>query len=398
MPVHPYMVWFSDISTRAVPFLFDATVKGSALLLIALLAVWILRRQSAALRHRIWVLAALSLLALPAISPLLPKWDIPTVVPSALVFANGDEAGINKMLSPDQVSTLRRHLVRNREGVQGSPMPLPLPSSQINPTDSASAMTGSAGSHLLHEPAPEIQRIPWQAWAASLWLFGFIAALIPLLSGLWMVRKIYRTGTLVTDTRLLQVFRAACAQMGMKHRVLLLKTRRISVPLTCGFIKSCVLLPLEAESWSLEKQRLVLLHELIHIRKKDCLVHALGRLALAIHWFNPLSWLALKGILLEGEKACDDLVLCSGSKPLDYAACLLDIARSLSTSRPIHTAAITMAQKSNLEIRLRMILDATRKRAEPAWLTRMTTFLCAASLLTPLRFGYNSHVTGFQSF
>lgn len=394
MTWHSFSAWLSDCGVGALPYLFDTAMKGSIVLLIGAAAVWILRHQSAGLRYRVHVFAMLCLLALPALSPLLPKWEIPTRVPSALVFERQENTNRIKNLSPHEVSATSGHFKRKQRGTDNNTLDIapahPFPTAPAIPLDSQPARLSGSTSHSFGMPVPVKNIKVWQVWVAMTWLVGAVVTLLPLIMGVWKIRRIRRAATTVTNIRLLRSFEAVRAQPGLsiplRRRILLVKSRKITVPLTSGILRPCILLPCESESWPAEKQRLVLLHELIHIRKKDCLSHMLGRAALALHWFNPLAWRAMKSMVLEGEKACDDQVIRCCSRPLDYASCLLDIARSLGSCRATHAAAITMTQASNLEQRLRMILDATRKRAEPTWITRLVIFLCAMLLVAPLAF------------
>ena len=134
------------------------------------------------------------------------------------------------------------------------------------------------------------------------------------------------------------------------------------MPMACGIFWPKVLLPNEVQSWSRHKQRVVLTHELAHVKRRDCLTHCIARLALALQWFNPLAWLALHCMRTEREHACDDLVLNAGSVPEDYADQLLQIASSMRSSVWALGASVSMACGSRLEGRVRAIIDATRNR------------------------------------
>ena len=57
----------------------------------------------------------------------------------------------------------------------------------------------------------------------------------------------------------------------LARNVRLLKHNKLSVPFTCGFVRPLIVLPGVAESWSAERLRVVLLHELAHIRRNDWL-------------------------------------------------------------------------------------------------------------------------------
>src|SRR5438874_11684073 len=121
-----------------------------------------------------------------------------------------------------------------------------------------------------------------------------------------------------------------------------------------------MLLPAEAGQWSAERRRIVLLHELAHVKRWDCLTQMITRIVCAFYWFNPLVWVAVRRMCIERERACDDLVLNSGCKASEYASHLVAIAGKFR--RAPQVAAIAVARPSGLERRIRAILDGRRNR------------------------------------
>ena len=104
-----------------------------------------------------------------------------------------------------------------------------------------------------------------------------------------------------------------------------------TMPMTWGLWRARLLVPEQAADWPAGQRRDVLLHELGHIRRWDCLTHLLSQLACALYWFNPLAWVAARRMQVERERACDDLVLNRGAEASAYARHLL---RSVSSSVP----------------------------------------------------------------
>jgi hypothetical protein len=148
------------------------------------------------------------------------------------------------------------------------------------------------------------------------------------------------------------------------------------MPMTWGLERPCILLPAEAEDWPDDLLHTVLLHELAHVKRFDYLTQLLARLACAIHWFNPLVWLAARRLRIERELACDDEVLRAGSRASDYAAQLLEMALFLK-ARPF-LASVAMARASQLSARLRAVLDSRRARRSPTPGFVISATLCAA--------------------
>src|SRR5580704_2009578 len=58
------------------PLLVESAVKGTALLVLAAIAATILRRDSAATRHLVWLLAMVAMLVVPVLSAMLPQWRV----------------------------------------------------------------------------------------------------------------------------------------------------------------------------------------------------------------------------------------------------------------------------------------------------------------------------------
>ncbi|MGH9937441.1 MAG: M56 family metallopeptidase, partial [Blastocatellia bacterium] len=121
------------------------------------------------------------------------------------------------------------------------------------------------------------------------------------------------------------------------------------------------MLPKEADGWTMECRSIVMLHELSHVKRRDCLMQGLAQLACAIYWFNPLVWIAAWRLRVERELACDDHVLEAGAKASDYASQLVEIASSFGVANCGLPVAVGMAC-SHLESRVRSILDPNARR------------------------------------
>ena len=139
---------------------------------------------------------------------------------------------------------------------------------------------------------------------------------------------------------------------------------RTEMAFACRALTPTIVLPSAAESWTDDRRRAVLFHELAHIKRHDLVGHALGRLACALYWFHPLVWTAAKNLRAESERACDDLVLSCGARPSEYAQHLLEMVTSVRNyGAPI--MALPMARKKEFEGRMLAILDPAIRRASP---------------------------------
>jgi tetratricopeptide (TPR) repeat protein len=147
------------------------------------------------------------------------------------------------------------------------------------------------------------------------------------------------------------------AKLGLARPVRLLFSADVAVPITAGVLRPVVLLPEGARRWNDERRRVVLLHELAHVRRADWVALLIGQAASALFWFHPLAWSTRVHMQKDCERACDDLVLAAGTRPSVYAAHLLSIIRSLRLSHQRALPAVAMARRSYWDGRMRAILD-----------------------------------------
>jgi TonB family protein len=168
----------------------------------------------------------------------------------------------------------------------------------------------------------------------------------------------------------------------VSDRIPVLDAGRGAMPMTWGVFRPVILLPAEATGWPAERLRAVLLHELAHIARHDWLTLAMAELTVALYWFHPLAWWAASRMRRERERACDDRVLAAGVGASGYAADLLEVARGLGGAKGNLFPAPAMARASNVESRLRAILDPKIRRSAVS--ARGTAIAAAAAMLALL--------------
>jgi hypothetical protein len=157
-----------------------------------------------------------------------------------------------------------------------------------------------------------------------------------------------------------------------------------TMPLVCGIVNPAIVLPAEAAEWPPERLRLALLHERSHVARLDTLTVFLARFACALYWFNPLVWYALARLRDECERACDDAVLLTGEEAPVYIGHLVEIARSVHIEKPVPEGGIAMARMSQLEHRLRAMLNPALNRAAAGRRALVTMSIAACFTLLPL--------------
>ena len=369
------------VSVFGIVVLFDAALKGFVILCAAMLTTLALRRTSAAMRHQVWFLAVVGLLALPALSVILPAWHI---LPSW--------AGVTPQPGLLGSETCNTSFARNpSSGGQGLSEPGPV--NRVGPAvrlgQASPSMTRAGDSHV---PAPGARQSTERFFATSLTIPGLFAAwaagaaclLLSSLIGRFGLWRVSRRSTPLEDQCWVHMLRALSSRLGIRRPVGLLRGEPGTMPMTWGIWNARILLPGEADEWPSGRREAVLLHELAHLKRRDCLTQSLGTIALALHWFNPLAWLACRRMAIERERACDDLVLSTGCESADYARHLLQVVAGVRISPLTRRSAIAMARGPWLKRRLAAILDDQCNRR--AVTTMMTIFSLAvsAAVVVPL--------------
>jgi hypothetical protein len=178
--------------------------------------------------------------------------------------------------------------------------------------------------------------------------------------------------------------RALAGALGVPGSVAFVESASAGVPMVCGFLRPAVVMPCDAATWPPERLHAALIHELAHVRRRDCLTQTFAQALCALHWFNPLVWLAARQLRAERERACDDFVLEAGTRGSAYAAHLLEIARTMGSRMPAYArAGVSMAHRSQLEGRLMAILNPAIRRSA-AQSTRAAAVAATLAVAVPL--------------
>jgi len=318
-------------------------LKITLLFLLGGLLAALLRHRSAAARHFVWTLTLAGAIGLALLVPVAPRLELPVATREAVVTVAGPV-----------LETFER-------------------------------ATAAAAPVSKEAPAPPTARAAKRAsLGLLLWLAGFGAVLLWCALGHWGLMRLARRATAVEDAAWLALLEETASLAGVARPVRLLRSPAVSTPMTWGLLRPVVTLPASAEAWSVERRRAVLLHELAHVARRDCLVQLVATAACALYWFHPAAWMAARRLRGESERACDDRALACGTPAADYASHLLEVASRARVPRIVGASAIGFAQRSTLEARLLSVLDDTvPRRVLPGW-ARTAGVLLLALMLLPL--------------
>jgi hypothetical protein len=109
-----------------------------------------------------------------------------------------------------------------------------------------------------------------------------------------------------------------------------------------GFLRPRLLLPSHVLSdFAPNELRLITLHELAHLKRHDVAINWLLALLQALHWFNPVLWLAFARLRNDRELAADEMVLALTTQPDRecYGQTIVKLLQSLSR-RPVLAGSV----------------------------------------------------------
>ena len=188
------------------------------------------------------------------------------------------------------------------------------------------------------------------------WCCGAVLGLLRIAASLVALRRVAARAGRVVDGRWEAALTNVSGRLGIARPIQLLESGDRHDLATWGIRRPCVVVPARASSWSNAWIEALLCHELEHIRRGDWFVNVVTDVIQAVHWFNPLFWLACRHLRFESERACDDAVLREGATASEYASQLVAIARRCHPPRPL-TAAVPIARPSTLERRIAAMLN-----------------------------------------
>ena len=307
--------------------LADVSIRSFLLAFFGAIALWIVReRRTAALQHAVWTAVLCGMLALFAFGLALPRISLPVLEGRAAL----PEAAPRNVAAYPALPDATRY---------GTTTKLP---------------------HPIH--AEPRRPVDWKEAAAYVYAVIAAAFLARFGTGVFLIRRVVAHSNAVRDFR---------------------ESGSVAVPLTVGWLRPTILLPIEWREWEREKLEAVLAHEGAHVRRRDGLVAALAGVNRCIFWFHPLAWWLERKLALLAEQACDESSVAELGDRQRYAHLLLEMALVVDRSQGrLRHHALTMAACSHLRQRIDALLREgrtfSRGLSRAGW---ATVALCAIPLI-----------------
>lgn len=218
------------------------------------------------------------------------------------------------------------------------------------------------------------------AWLFLLWGTGAVTFLARLGILCRESRTQRRTAVPVDDPALAVEFQRVCRLLQVDRPPALLESRAVPAPMLTGIRKPAVVLPKPGPSAGTEDARLMLAHEIAHLRRADLRWAWLPTLARCLFFFHPAVWLAHREWVAATEAACDELVLtATGAAPARYATMLLTVATRWGDSAGSSPTTVSVVgYQRSLRRRIQML-----RTVRPASPTRLRRAALVVALLGP---------------
>jgi beta-lactamase regulating signal transducer with metallopeptidase domain/peroxiredoxin len=345
-----------SFSENLVEIQLSLFIKGTILVLVSWTITSLWRRSSSATKHIIWVIIVISLLILPVLSFLLPKHEIAllTSISDKSLHIIKDITVSNSDFPNSQVTEFQVGHSENSPSLNGFDPDSQNKKVENEPEELEAQEIGikifSKISNIWNAPNTKI-------WILLSWLFGILFFGIRYIIGHLTVSRLTKKSRMITNQQLITLADKCSRKLKLKNKIMLCQCENIRIPLIKGWRNPKIYLPSGVDCWSKDKQKVILLHELAHIKRYDYLINIISNIVTSIYWFNPCIWLTAHKIYTESEKACDDLVLSNGIKSMDYAKHLVDFAQTIIFTKRGPLVRTAVLHKSFMEGRLISILN-----------------------------------------
>ncbi|HWE86432.1 MAG TPA: M56 family metallopeptidase [Terracidiphilus sp.] len=333
IPASSFLMSMADAAARS---LLLAAAVGAGL--------WILRVRNVVSQKAAWILVLAASFAMP----LVARWaahvswlpDRDTFVVTARSWSSRT---VRKDAPPVAIAA-NAFVDRQPETVAAVPAPAFEPSPSRFPAPAISYATSPstpATPVAAHAPSP----LAWLSPARALLLLYIAvcaAMLLRLACGAWVAVRLWRLAKPVS---------LESPTPGIPLR----SSRAVASPVTVG---AGVILPADHTAWDAEKLRIVLAHEISHVRQRDFVLQLAASFYIALFWFNPLGWWLKRRLSCLAETISDGAAVHQAASHASYAQVLLEFA---ALPRPI-SIGVAMAHRGHIRSRIEHLLNESSFR------------------------------------
>ena len=347
-------LFYSDIMYR---YLLTASIVGCVVIILAFIINRFLK--SPAYRYYIWLYSLFIILSLPLLIVSAPKLKLPLLkatavdkTQSALRYKAPQQ--LKKAVQPVVVSSendIPTTATPRNSNLHNKPVAF-----RVHSEHKVAGTTGKTADFadiLTRQNSSRITGIAIKQVIFLFWGIVFISLLVRMFWGIFRLKRLYNQSCSFRFT-------------GLSDRLENTEVRisqQINSPMCFGLFRHVIMIPEKiVESTTPEDMKMILMHELAHIQRRDFAVLIFQKTVSCFFFFNPFVWYADRQLTIEREKLCDNWVLKNVSAK-KYAEMLANFAEKAFFSEYRPTTALT---EGSLVQRVRHILDKYGNRTVKA--------------------------------
>ena len=228
--------------------------------------------------------------------------------------------------------------------------------------------------------------LTWQGGVFVLWCVGVLTFAGLVIQRWFSVTRLIARGEPAQDD-LLGVLDECVRRMGIRRTVDLKLSPKAFSPAVCGLFRPTILIPVELlERLSPPNLKMVLIHELAHVKRGDLRVCSLQTLLQIVYFYNPLVWLVNAIVRRVREQAVDEMVLVAlGAEARSYSTTLIEIAEMafLRASPALRLVGVAESRKS-LEGRIKNMVTRPIPKSGRVGLWGLCAIVATAVVLLPM--------------
>jgi endo-1,4-beta-xylanase len=315
--------------------------QSAVLVVILLAADYILRKKvGAVFRYGLWML-------------IIVKLVLPTSLSSPVSIGQF-------MIVPAGLVKIAAHLKPQADNISGFRLSSDVTAeSQLNTLSAEQLALLKRPVSSLTQSNQSSEMLTWQGGVLLLWLIIVSAMLLLLMQRVMFVLGLVRQSK-ETRGEMRETLEDCRKIMGVSSYVGLKESPNAASPAVCGLFRPVILLPrwLPANI-DAGQLKIVLMHELAHIRRMDLWVNLIQTLLQIVYFYNPFIWLANWMIRRVREQAVDEAVqVALGEKSPQYPEALLNIARFAFGQPVLNMRSIGVVEsRSALAERIKKLLN-----------------------------------------
>ncbi len=266
------------------------------------------------------------------------------------------------------------------------PVTVRLTSSQSTLTVVPSSVQSPGATLSLHEVAQPksktTSQIEWMRLAAGIWIVGLVVMTVRALRAMLGAGRLRRRCVPIDDPSALLLLDVVRSSMRIARRVELAACEQISSPAVIGIVWPTILLPMSVVTGTdANTLRMILAHELAHVRRHDYLVNLFQLLIEAVLFFNPAVWWISRQIRIEREACCDARAIASGATPSDYVKAIAAFAQGIAKPQAAVVAMSGQQPGGLLDRVRRALLPSHRPGLRLPWYSLTGAMIVGAIVL-----------------